>query len=101
MMIGSLFRPGPLATAVRHCVAAVAMFAQCLMVVAPLADARDAGPWRPSIASILEAARSHRAVDTQHSQPHQHNPATCPACIAQTLHASLPAPARALLAESG
>ena len=101
MLIRLPFRPGPIVTVVRQCVVAVAMFAQCLMVIAPLADARETDPWRPSIASILEAGRSHHAVDTQHGHPHQHDPATCPACIAQTLHANLPGAARAPLAEAG
>ena len=91
---------GPLANPLRHCVAAVAMFAQCLVVVAPLADAREAAPLPPTIASALEASRTTLAVDRDHGHQNKHNAATCPACIAQTFIAHVTPPASSIVLAS-
>lgn len=100
MMPRSRLRLGLLAAPLRHCVAAVAIFAQCLMVIAPLADAREAAPLPPTIALVMEAGRTHRAVDTDHGHQDKHNAATCPACIAQTFVADVTRPASILIVAS-
>lgn len=91
---------GPLATPLRHCMAAVAMFAQCLVVIAPLADAREAAPLPPTIASAMEAGRTNLAVDSDHGHQNKHNAATCPACIAQAFIAHVSPSTSILLVES-
>lgn len=88
-------RLGPIAAPLRHCVAAIAMFAQCLMVIAPIADLRDAAPLPRTLASVVELGVSHVAVDTDHGHQHAHDPSTCPACIAQSIIAHVNPPTRA------
>ncbi len=95
MMHRPRLRLGPLATPLRHCVAAIAMFAQCLMVIAPIADLQDAAPLPPTFASVVEIGLSHASVDTDHGHQHAHDPSTCPACIAQSLIAHVSPPTRA------
>jgi hypothetical protein len=97
MMIRSRLRLGPLATPLRHCVAAIAMFAQLVMAIAPIADLQDAAPLTPTIASIVEMGNTHTAFDTDHGHQHNHDASTCPACIAQSLVAQVASPTRALL----
>lgn len=94
-------RWAPVATALRHSVAAFTIFAQLLVIVAPLADAREAAPLPPTLAAIFEMGQSQAAVDTDHGHQHQHDSATCPACIAQTIVADVATPQRGLIPESG
>ena len=100
MMIHSRLRLGPLATPLRHCVAVIVMFTQCLMVIAPIADLQDAAPLTPTIASAFEMGMTHTAFDTDHGHQHQHDSSTCPACIAQSLVAQVSPPTRAFVPES-
>jgi hypothetical protein len=101
MMTRSRLRLGPLAAPLRHCVAAVAMFAQCLMVIAPLSDAREAAPLPPSVSSILEFGNSHVAINADHGHQVSHDATTCPACIAQSLVAHVSRPVRAPVPDAG
>ena len=82
-----------LATAVRHALASVATFAQLLLLFTPLVELRDAqsGPQSISVASITPDAPT---VGANHGQAAPHNATTCPACIAQSLHAQLVAGVR-------
>jgi hypothetical protein len=69
----------------RRMIAAVALVAQVVMVFAPMGDlcgvTRDTAP-------ALVAAAGGAAIGVQHpGRPH--DAATCPACIAQSLHAQL------------
>lgn len=78
---------------VQRIIAVVALVAQGAMLVAPLGDVRD-GP--PAATLAQAASASGTAFVHGPAQPARpHNPATCPACIAQSLHAQL-APAFAL-----
>lgn len=85
MGIGS--RTG-LAMAVRHAVACVAIFAQALLLFTPLVELRDAhaGPSTISAGAITPDAPS---VAPQHERSRQHDATSCPACIAQSLHAQV------------
>ena len=90
MAIGSR---GGLATAVRHAIAGVATFAQLLLLFTPLVELRDteSGPQSISVASIAPDSPS---IGANHGQVPPHNATTCPACIAQSLHAQLVAGVR-------
>jgi hypothetical protein len=72
--------------AVGRFLTAVVLIAQCGVVVAPLIDARDACNAGPLIA-IGMTTPDTRQLGTDHGQAAAHNPATCPACIVQSLHA--------------
>lgn len=81
-------RRGGLATATRHALACVAIFAQLLLLFTPLVELRDteSGPQSISVASISPDSPS---IGANHGQAPPHNATTCPACIAQSLHAQL------------
>lgn len=84
---------GSLHSGIRHALASVAIFAQALMIAAPLVEVRDAnaGP----VAFVIGAASPDApTVAAEHSQAVPHNAATCPACIAQSLHAQRTADVR-------
>jgi len=79
--------------ALRRALTSVAVFAQVLLVCSPLIEVRDgeihhrvlaAGVCTPGVATI-----SADRASTSH-----HNATTCPACIAQSLHAQVVSPVR-------
>ena len=82
-----------LATAVRRALASVATFAQLLLLFTPLVELRDtdSGPHAITAASLTPDAPS---VGASHGQAVPHDATTCPACIAQSLHAQLVASVR-------
>jgi hypothetical protein len=79
---------GELAPAIRRALASVAIFAQLLLVFAPLLEVRDGdnGTWPIAVGVTTPGALM---VAGQPDHRPQHNPTTCPACIAQSLHAQL------------
>ncbi len=85
--MGSVTR-GELATAIRRALASVAIFAQVLLLFSPLIELHDgdAGA-RVAIGTVGTSGAAMVAGLPDHTP--QHNPTTCPACIAQSLHAQL------------
>ena|ERR1017187_1580481 len=84
---------GDVTSAICRALAGVALFAQVLMVFAPLAELRNsAGPTSVLAAGITTPTAATLAA--QHDRAPPHNPATCPACIAQSLHARVEASVR-------
>ncbi len=73
-------------TAVGQLLTVVVLVAQGGMVLAPLVDARDACNPGPLVA-IGMLHPDLPQVSTDHGRTPAHNPATCPACIVQSLHA--------------
>ncbi len=76
------------------CVGALAMFAQLLLLIAPFGEVRERG----TVTRTLAAAESASGISTiaaDHGASRPHDATTCPACIAQSLHAQL-VPAMAL-----
>ncbi len=73
-------------TAVGQLLTALVLVAQGGTVVAPLIDARDACNPGPLVA-IGMVHPDLAQLSTDHGRAPAHNPATCPACIVQSLHA--------------
>ena len=65
---------------------ALVLIAQWGVVVAPLVDARDACNAGPLVAIGMSTPDTAQ-LGTDHGRAPAHNPATCPACIVQSLHA--------------
>jgi imidazolonepropionase-like amidohydrolase len=77
---------GDVTSAICRSLAGVALFAQVLTQFAPLAELRDsAGPARVLAPGITTPTAATLAA--QHDRAPPHNATTCPACIAQSLHA--------------
>jgi hypothetical protein len=77
-----------LTTAIRHALSSVAIFAQVLLLFTPLVELRDRHGSTHADPSAISAP-GVAAVGADHGQAPPHNPSTCPACIAQSLHAQL------------
>ncbi len=79
---------GSLLLAIRRALISVAVFAQVLLVFAPLLEVREDDT---AARGIISAVTNHgdAAWVSAHERPAPHNPTTCPACIAQSLHARL------------
>lgn len=78
------------AIAVRRALSSVAIFAQVILIFVPLVDLHDGDGAGRIIAAGLTTPDSPTIAAQQGQQP-QHNATTCPACIAQSLHAQLSA----------
>jgi hypothetical protein len=78
---------GELATAIRRALAGVAIFAQLLLLFSPLIELHDGDAGARATSAIPAAGAA--MVAGQPDRTPQHNPMTCPACIAQSLHAQL------------
>ncbi len=73
-------------TAVGQLLTAAVLVAQAGMVLAPLVDARDAcNPGPLVVIGMLHPDLPQ--LSTDHGAAPAHNPANCPACIVQSLHA--------------
>jgi hypothetical protein len=70
----------------RRGLALVAVLAQVAIVFAPLVEVHDAQAGRTSAGAIPVPSRG-AAIGAQQNHRPPHNPTTCPACIAQSLHA--------------
>jgi hypothetical protein len=81
------------AIAVRRALSSVAIFAQVILIFTPLVDLHDGDGAGRVIAAGLTTPDA-ATISAQQGQPLQHNPTTCPACIAQSLHAQLSAAVR-------
>jgi hypothetical protein len=81
------------ATAFRRALSSVAIFAQLLLLFTPLVELRDGDTDSRAIAAGITRPDAP-SMAPQHEQAQQHNATTCPACIAQSLHAQLTAPVR-------
>lgn len=79
--------------AVRRALSSVAIFAQVVLIFAPLVDLHDGDGARRVIAAGLTTPDAP-TMAAQTGHPLQHNATTCPACIAQSLHAQLSAAVR-------
>jgi hypothetical protein len=81
-------RTNQLATAINRALASVAVFAQLLLWFAPLVEVHDgdAATWAFAVGVTTSQAVIFAG---QPDRLPQHNPMTCPACIAQSLHAQL------------
>lgn len=79
---------GGLAAAMRHAFASVAIFAQVLLLFSPLIEVREGPEGSRAIAAGLTTPDAP-TLGAQHGQAQPHNSTTCPACIAQSLHAQL------------
>lgn len=77
-----------LVRALTRLIASVAIVAQVVTLAAPLVDVQADQVSRGMMA-VLAAATSVPAIGTSHGSAIPHNPTTCPACIAQSLHAQL------------
>ena len=84
---------GSLATAIRRSLASVASFAQLLLLFAPLVELRETGHGTDTVEAGVTAPNAP-ALDVQRGQAQHHDATTCPACIAQSLHAQLVGPVR-------
>ncbi|MGH7582376.1 MAG: hypothetical protein ACREL5_04015 [Gemmatimonadales bacterium] len=82
---------GRVASAFRRGVASVALIAQAALLVAPLADVHDAAAAGPGALTAVSAA-GEIGIAAQQSHGRAHDPATCPACIAQSLHINFERP---------
>ena len=80
-----------LGAAFRRALAAAALVAQVALLVAPLADVHDAAAVDPGAIPAVSAGGAN-GITAQQSHERAHNPATCPACIAQSLHANFERP---------
>jgi hypothetical protein len=79
---------GELAIAIRRALSSVAIFAQLLLIFAPLVELHDGGAAPRALAAAV-APSGAALVAGQPDRTPPHNPTTCPACIAQSLHAQL------------
>jgi hypothetical protein len=79
---------GELATAISRALTSVAIFAQLLLLFTPLLEVRegDVGTWAIAVGVTTSGAMM---VPGQQDPVPPHNATTCPACIAQSLHARL------------
>jgi hypothetical protein len=75
-----------LGASARRILALVAGVAQLLLLSAPLADLPERGSGVLTVAPGI-ATPDSPSIAPQHPATQQHNATTCPACIAQTLHA--------------
>lgn len=73
---------------IRRGLALVAILAQIAIVFAPLVEVHDAQTGSVATATIPIPSQG-AAIGTQQNHRPPHNPMTCPACIAQSLHAQL------------
>ena len=76
-----------LSIAITRALAILAIFAQMLLLFAPLVELHDGDNGARAVLAGASAAPSIAAGQQSHTP--QHNPTTCPACIAQSLHAQL------------
>ena len=77
---------GTLESAIWRSLAALAVFAQALMLFTPLLEVRDTdAPGRVIAAGVTTPASASMAAERGRATPH--NATTCPACIAQSLFA--------------
>jgi hypothetical protein len=77
---------GGLKSAIWRSLAAMAVFAQVLMLFTPLIEVRDTeAPGRVIAAGVTTPASASMASQRGRTTPH--NATTCPACIAQSLFA--------------
>ncbi|HEY4322187.1 MAG TPA: hypothetical protein VGM77_13550 [Gemmatimonadales bacterium] len=82
-----------LARVLTRLLTSVALAAQVVTLAAPLVDVQADQVSRGMMA-VLAAATSVPAIGPSHGTSIPHNPTTCPACIAQSLHAQLSATVR-------
>ena len=77
-----------LKSAIWRALASTAVFAQLVVVLAPLVEIRDSeGPVRVLAAGVTTPAAV--TIGAERGQAPPHNATTCPACIAQSLHAQV------------
>jgi hypothetical protein len=74
--------------AIRHALSSVAIFAQVLLLFTPLLELRHRDGATAAIAAGFSTPEV-ATISADHGQSPPHNPTTCPACIAQSLHAQL------------
>jgi hypothetical protein len=79
---------GELATAIRRALASVAIFAQVLLLFAPLIEVHDGDAGARVVVAAVGTSGAAMVAGLPDRTP-PHNPTTCPACIAQSLHAQL------------
>ncbi|MES2124209.1 MAG: hypothetical protein V4503_05920 [Gemmatimonadota bacterium] len=79
---------GDLAQAMTRSLASVAIFAQLLLIITPLVDVHEQGEAQVA-ALITQAPTGGSALTASQPATPEHNATTCPACIAQSLHAQL------------
>src|SRR5579862_9429490 len=84
---------GGITTAIHRALTSVAMFAQVMLLFAPLIDVQDTGPGHRAFAVGMTTPGIATMGSPRESSRH-HDAATCPACIAQSLHAQLVASVR-------
>jgi hypothetical protein len=77
--------------------ASYALAAQVALLVAPLADRGHPEPAAVAIAS----AGGINAIHADRGHVAEHNPTTCPACVAQSVHASVQAAPAPLAGDAG
>lgn len=82
-------RPGQrgLTQAIEHLLVAIILMAQGMTLIAPLLDVHSP---TPVASTIVLPSGSGAGLDAPSIPVEQHDPLTCPACIAQSLVASLP-----------
>jgi hypothetical protein len=78
---------GSLTQAIHRALASVAVFAQVLLLFSPLLEIRH-GEGRAAISVAIASQQSGSWIQS-HGSAIPHNPTTCPACIAQSLHAQV------------
>lgn len=81
-----MHRRGGLTTAISAALASVAVFAQLLLLAAPLIEIHDVDVGARVVSAVLTSSHNVIAAGHENRTP-AHNPTTCPACIAQSLHA--------------
>lgn len=81
-------RRGGLPHAINRALTGAAILAQFVMIAAPLIDARDVDTGGSRPAAVVAASGAVVSAGESGQLP-PHNPATCPACIAQSLHAQV------------
>jgi len=88
LQIMAIGRRERLATVTRRALTGVAIVAQLLLLLAPLVELHDHDAGPRAITGETSAAGA-AMVAGQPSRGQPHNATTCPACIAQSLHAQL------------
>ena len=79
-------RGGKLRSTIWRALAGMAVSAQVLMLFSPLVELRDSDARGPRLAAGF-ATPGIATIGSERSHAPPHNATTCPACIAQSLHA--------------
>jgi N-acetylglutamate synthase/N-acetylornithine aminotransferase len=82
-----------LIVAIRRALTSAAVFAQALLVCSPLVEVRDAEVHNRVLAAGVSTPGITTMAADRGTASH-HNATTCPACIAQSLHAQVVSPVR-------